>query len=136
MSEEIKKIDWSDEYLLGVPEIDQQHKKLVAIANELYDVVLGSEGDFRAKMPVVLKNLTDYTKYHFSTEEALQAKIGYIGLDTHKAAHDFFIKEIAFQNQKLSSDNRAGVLSFYKYIVGWILNHIAKADRLWANIMK
>ena len=71
MSEEIKKIDWSDEYLLGVPEIDQQHKKLVAIANELYDVVLGSEADFKAKMPVVLKTLTDYTKYHFSTEEAL-----------------------------------------------------------------
>lgn len=136
MDEEIKKIQWSDEYLLGVPEIDQQHKKLVAIANELYDVVIGNEADLKAKMPEVLKKLTDYTKYHFSTEEALQAKIGYIGLATHKSAHDFFIKEIDFQNQKLSSENKSGVLSFYKYIVSWILNHIAKADRLWANTIK
>jgi len=41
MSDEIAKIEWNDSYLLGVPEIDQQHKQLIAIANELYDVATG-----------------------------------------------------------------------------------------------
>ena len=72
MNEEIKKIEWNDEYLLGVPEIDKQHKKLIAIANELYDVVTGDESALKEKMPSILKELTDYTEYHFSNEEELQ----------------------------------------------------------------
>ena len=136
MGETVKKIEWDDAYLLGVPEIDQQHKKLIAIANELYDVVSGSEGDYKEKMPAILKKLTDYTQYHFTSEEELQKKIGYIGLATHKSAHDFFIKEVNFQIQKLSADSKVNVLSFYNYIAGWVFSHIAKADKLWANFMQ
>lgn len=72
----ITKIEWNDSYLLGVPEIDQQHKHLIAIANELYDVATGDESVYETKMPVILKKLTDYTVYHFSMEEPLQKKIG------------------------------------------------------------
>lgn len=35
MSDEIAKIEWNASYLLGVPEIDQQHKQRISIANEL-----------------------------------------------------------------------------------------------------
>ncbi len=135
MEANIEKIEWSDSYLLGVQEIDLQHKKLLAIANELYDVVCGDEDDYRMKMPIVLKKLSDYTVYHFSSEEQLQKRIGYTGLESHKNAHDFFIKEVNFQIRKLSSESRVNVLNFYKYIAGWVLNHIAKADKLWANFM-
>lgn len=47
--EEIKKIEWSDSYLIGVQEIDLQHKKLISIANELYDVVAGEEENYKEK---------------------------------------------------------------------------------------
>ena len=53
--EEIKKIEWSDSYLIGVQEIDLQHKKLISIANELYDVVAGEEENYKEKMPKILK---------------------------------------------------------------------------------
>ena len=32
-------ISWRDEFALGVPEIDEQHKKLFAIANRAYEVL-------------------------------------------------------------------------------------------------
>ncbi len=76
MSDEITKIEWNDSSLLGVPEIDQQHKQRISIANELYDVATGDESVYETKMPVILKKLTDYTVYHFSMEEPLQKKIG------------------------------------------------------------
>lgn len=136
MSEEIERIEWSDSYLLGIDEIDSQHKQLLAIANELYDVVNGKEDEYSVKMPAILKKLSDYTVYHFSSEEDLQKKIGYSGLDSHKLAHDFFIKEIGFQVKKISMENKSSVLSFYKYIANWVLTHIAKADKLWATYMK
>ena len=37
-----EKVDWNDSYLLGIAEIDNQHKKLLAIANELYEITTGS----------------------------------------------------------------------------------------------
>lgn len=133
---EVKKIEWDDSYLLGVPEIDDQHKKLIAIANELYDVVTGDEADYKAKMPGILKKLTDYTQYHFKSEEELQKQIGYAGLEAHKNTHNFFIKEVEFQIKRLSAENKSTVLSFYNYIAGWVFNHIAKADKIWANFMQ
>lgn len=135
-STDIKKVDWSDSYLLGINDIDLQHKKLVAIANELYDIAIGDENDYKAKMPIVLKKLTDYTEYHFKFEEQLQKNIGYPGFDSHKSTHDFFIKEVNFQIQKLNSENKENVLRFYSYIANWVLTHIAKADKLWAVYMK
>ncbi len=132
----MEKIEWNDSYLLGVPEIDSQHKKLISIANELYDVVTKDDADYKSKMSLILKKLTDYTQYHFTSEEQLQEKIGYVGLSAHKNAHNYFIKEVEFQIQKLSADDKNNILGFYEYIAGWVLNHIAKADKVWANFMK
>ena len=44
------KIEWNDEYLLGILEIDNQHKKLVSIANELYDTTTGSQENYKLEM--------------------------------------------------------------------------------------
>ncbi len=136
MEEEIKKIEWDDSYLLDVPEIDMQHKKLISIANQFYDVINGDETDYKIKMSGIIKKLTDYTEYHFTNEEELQQKIGYTGYPAHKQAHDYFIKEVGFQIQKLSDNDKSSLLGFYKYMVNWILTHVAKADKVWANFLK
>lgn len=136
MTEEIKKIEWDDSYLLGIPEIDLQHKKLIAIANELYDVISGDENQCKTSMPKILKKLTDYTVYHFSNEEELMQKIGYIGFNMHKNTHELFIKEVNFQIQNLSIERKSALLAFYKYIASWVFSHIAKADKLWATFKK
>ena len=43
----IKKIDWDDSYLLGIQEIDLQHKKLILIANELYDIATRDDQNYK-----------------------------------------------------------------------------------------
>lgn len=136
MAEEVKKLEWDDSYLLGIPEIDLQHKKLIAIANELYDVICGDESEYKTAMPKILKKLTDYTVYHFSNEEELMQKIGYVGYAMHKNTHELFVKEVNFQIQNLSTESKTSVLAFYKYIASWVFSHIAKADKLWANFKK
>ena len=57
-------------------------------------------------------------------------------METHKNSHDYFIKEVRLQIQKLNSESKSNVLGFYNYIATWVFNHIAKADRLWATYMK
>lgn len=132
----IKKIEWNDSYILGIPEIDAQHKKLLAIANELYNTATGSEQSFRLDMAKVLKRLTDYTVYHFTAEESFMRSFGYAEADGHKALHDGFVAEISSQIQKLGSGRREDALRFYVYIANWVLSHIAKSDKLWSDFVK
>ena len=131
-----QKVEWSDSYLLGISEIDDQHKKLIAIANEFYNVVVSSADVYKAKMPAILAKLKDYTIYHFSHEEQFMQKFGYIGSAAHKTAHDGFIKEVEYHAGKISIEDSSSAAKFYDFIVVWILNHIAKADKIWANFMK
>ncbi|MBO8450557.1 MAG: hemerythrin family protein [Spirochaetes bacterium] len=135
MSTAWKKIEWTDDYLLNIPEIDIQHKKLVALANELYDAVTGDPERYKLNMSKILKGLGDYTVYHFSSEEAFLKKYDYPALATHKLAHDNFITELNSQVKKLSVNSIEDGGRFYEYVVSWVLTHIAKADRLWADFV-
>ena len=137
MQQKQQKIEWSDSYLLGIPEIDGQHKELVRIANELYDAACGSDASYKANMTRVIKKLTDYTEYHFSHEEKnFMEKYGYPGLAVHKSVHAGFVKELNFRAKQLSSERKEDGMSFYAYMVNWILNHIAKTDKVWAAHVK
>ena len=130
------RIEWNDSYLLEIPEIDKQHKKLLKIANDLYEVLSNEADTYKVEMSKVLKGLTDYTVYHFSFEEKFMRKYGYVGADAHKLAHDGFIAEVNRQVQSLALDNRNSGLAFYKFLVNLILFHIAKADHVLADFVR
>lgn len=130
------KFEWNEIYELGIQEIDLQHKKLISISNELYDVATKGDVNLKITMSKILKNLTDYTVYHFTSEEEFMKKYGYQGAPMHKIAHDNFVAEVTQQIKNLSEGSQEDVLIFYDYIANWILAHIAKADKIWATFVK
>lgn len=132
----VQKIDWDDKYLLNIPEIDAQHKKLIAVSQDFYDVLTGDPEKYKLNMTKVLQALADYTVYHFSSEEAFLEKFGYPALSSHKVAHDNFISEINSQIKKLENASQDAGGRFYEYVVSWIFTHIAKADQIWANFVR
>lgn len=132
----MQKIEWDDSYLLGIPEIDNQHKKLLSVANDLYDAASGSAENYTLRMSKVLKALTDYTVYHFGEEEKFMARYGYQAVALHKKEHDSFVNEVNSQIRKLGAGSQGDALVFYKFVAGWVLTHIAKEDRIWAAFVK
>lgn len=130
------KFEWNEIYELGIQEIDLQHKKLISISNELYDIAIKGDVNLKITMSKILKNLTDYTVYHFTSEEEFMKKYGYQGAPMHKIAHDNFVAEVTQQIKNLSEGSQEDVLIFYDYIANWILAHIAKADKIWATFVK
>jgi len=58
---------WSDDLSVKVTLIDDQHKKLIALINSLHDAMRAGEG--KQVLEKTLKELADYTVYHFQTEE-------------------------------------------------------------------
>ena len=138
MTKTYQKFEWNKDWEIGIPEIDLQHKKLISISNELYDVATKGGESFKADMGKVLKSFTDYTIYHFSNEEKnFQEKYNYPGLAMHKVAHNQFIAELKNQVAKLERGATVDdAFIFYEYISNWIITHIGKADPVWAKFVK
>lgn len=135
MAEKIEKLEWKKEYEVGVPAIDTQHKKLVELAGDLYDALMGDPEQYKKNLATLLKALGDYTIYHFSTEEKFMKQYAYSGAEIHKMAHRSFVTELNNQVQKLARNSVADGIQFYEYIGSWLLTHIAKSDKMLADFI-
>ncbi len=127
-------IKWTDKYSIGIKEIDNQHKGLVIIINELFKLM--SEGKAKSQLNDIFDHLTHYTKKHFSTEELVLYKYAYPELEQHKNEHKKFIKKIEnfrsdFVNKKITLSLE--VLNFLK---DWLLNHILISDKKYSVHIK
>jgi len=123
-------IQWSTEYETGNPEVDGQHRKLVDIVNRFEAAFAVGKG--RRVMQEILAELIDYTREHFTAEEAIMREAGYDNLELHTAQHRQLLKKVQrfqveyHQGKRLSRD----VDSFLNY---WLLNHIQVDDMAFAR---
>eukprot|EP01027_Heterolobosea_sp_BB2_P007656 GEZU01011377.1.p1 GENE.GEZU01011377.1~~GEZU01011377.1.p1 ORF type:complete len:253 (+),score=54.13 GEZU01011377.1:51-809(+) len=93
-------IVWQSRFEVGVPLIDNQHKKLVQLLNNLNMAVNDYEnnvancsGDF-VMLGSVLDDLLDYTSFHFKEEEQLMEKYGYPNTESHKEVHNRLVAKV------------------------------------------
>ncbi|MGC8720293.1 MAG: hemerythrin domain-containing protein, partial [Thermodesulforhabdaceae bacterium] len=59
-------IRWDESLSVGIAEIDDQHKRLVNMINELYDAMLQKKG--KAVLSQIIKEMAEYAAVHFATE--------------------------------------------------------------------
>lgn len=120
----MKKIEWSDEFSVGVDELDQQHKLLVNLINKLIDnhgVPIDPE-----TVPRVLGGLLNYVQQHFSLEEELMAKHDFPGLEDHRKHHQGFTEaliNIGNNSEDLSAEE------LLVYLDEWLRSHIIHDDQ-------
>jgi hemerythrin len=128
-----KFFNWQVNYNLGIQIVDEQHEKLVEIINSLYDAFCNSET--KEKMGVILKNLIDYSVFHFKTEEDIFKKYNYNQLGDHKELHEEFKKKVLeFEKQFLAGKSITyRVMSFLRE---WLTDHILVADKEYAELIK
>lgn len=67
--------EWKNEYSVGIAKIDGQHKALVGFLNELFEAMRAGKG--KDALDAVMKNLVEYTKTHFATEENFMKQYKY-----------------------------------------------------------
>jgi hemerythrin len=119
-------ISWKKEYNTGTEKIDTQHRMLFDIINELHEAK--ETGKAHDVLDGILSKLIDYTKFHFSAEEALLEELNYPELESHKATHQAFIKQIgtmleSHHNNKCYVEDMLLVL-----LKKWLVTHILNDD--------
>lgn len=122
--------EFDDTLVTGNEMIDSQHKELIGRINDLLRSC-EEEADLRAAVKM-LNYLADYTEYHFGEEEALQAAIGYPGIEEHKKKHEELRKTVEELHEMLEEQEgptKAFVEQVNKNVTEWLFYHIRSFDR-------
>lgn len=122
---------FSEEYLTGIPLIDEEHQKLFTITGKIVNLIRDGVTDL--DIPEILRilgELRDYTHMHFSDEEDYMRSIGYDGLEAQQRAHAAFIAELnEISEEQLRQQPEEYLKSLIEFLLGWLINHILKTDK-------
>ena len=119
-------ISWRDDYQVGVPLIDGEHRYLIGLINEFHDK--HASGDGHRQVMAVLNSLVSYAEQHFQHEEALMAEIGYPRLAQQREMHEELFSSIFALNEELSRDSARIDAKTMRFLQHWLLAHIIKED--------
>jgi hemerythrin len=122
---------WNDKFSVGVHSIDQEHKKLIELLNELHDGLAANHA--KDKLGHVLDGLITYTATHFRTEEKYFAQTGYPDTAAHKKEHEALTNQV-LEVQKRFKSGETGTLSMevMNFLKRWLITHIQGSDKKYA----
>jgi hemerythrin-like metal-binding protein len=126
-------MDWSDSLSVGVQQIDNEHKKLVVLVNDLNDSM--KNGKSKESLQKVFCELVDYTVTHFSNEELLMQKVNYSNFAGHKHEHDELTKKVRALKDDFAAGKMMISIEVRDFLKNWIVNHIQKTDKLYTRAM-
>ena len=129
-------VTWSPTFSVGVQIIDDQHKELFRLVNNLFNHVSGNEEEERAFFHKVIQETVRYVKIHFAAEEKIMTTTKYPGYIEHKKEHDSFVLKVVENVQDFEAGKRLTLTSFTKFLKEWILTHIAVVDKQYINYFK
>ncbi len=128
-----KELKWKPEYTVGVEVLDLDHQKLLTLLNQFntaYDYAMSEEFERQA-----LKELLDYTIYHFDREEKMMAECNYPDLEPHKKQHQTMINEIRKVEAKYNKEGHEALDEVSDFLTNWLINHINHTDKDYTQHM-
>jgi hemerythrin-like metal-binding protein len=124
--------EWDqDRYGVGVERIDDQHRELFGILNELHNAM--KEGKGRDAVEDSLAELEEYTRYHFGDEEEFMVDCGYEAACSecfarHTDAHRAFESRVAEIRQKHEAGETLASIETLRLLRDWLADHIDGAE--------
>jgi diguanylate cyclase (GGDEF)-like protein/hemerythrin-like metal-binding protein len=125
---------WDQNFITGLPEVDQQHHALVDMFNELHQRLFVGQGIDWVALETVFRRLLEYAAKHFVDEERLmqQAGVDLRHINAHERAHRDFVHQV-----RLMWDMRQSLQEPAETIVGfltsWLGIHILGVDQQMAR---
>jgi len=128
-----EEIYWKSEYQTGVIYIDEQHKKLLKMINNLIKAKV-EEKDEVLKGTFI--NLVDYFIVHFRDEEELMEKHNYPFIEEHKRHHKILVKQVAKILEDYKKENENTLDNLRQTLVNWFVRHILVHDMQYVDFVK
>lgn len=124
-------IQWSEEISVGVEELDEQHKVLVELINELHNAMQNRHSN--DVIQEILTRLTEYTRIHFAVEESLMRILGYPDYEKHKKQHEELIRSIIELSNRLKLGKANVSFALMHFLRLWLTKHIMESDKQYTD---
>jgi hemerythrin len=129
-------VSWTSSLSSHVKIIDEQHKSLLNLTNDLFNHCLGNEKEESAYFKSVILEAVEYTKNHFKTEEKMMLATKFDGYTNHKHEHDQFILKVVDLVREFNMTGKINLIQFTRFLKDWILAHIANTDKIYFDYFK
>jgi hemerythrin len=121
-------MQWKDEFKIGIPIIDTQHRQLFLCDNELSEAL--SNGLRPSAIDKFLTQLGFYVTRHFAMEEQYMEQSSYPGLPEQLEAHHSFKQRFAEIQEEFTQKGLSPsvVHAIQNELSAWIKNHVLGLD--------
>ena len=128
-------LEWDQTIATGINVIDDQHKVLFRLINDVFEICQGNQCSANVKK--VFNTLENYIVHHFNAEEAIQIKTKYPDYKFHKTEHGNFVDHFLFiQSEFVELGSSPDLIKQLKsLLVDWLLQHIEKQDKKLAGFL-
>ncbi len=125
---------FTDDCIIGMESIDEQHRGLFEIINRTHDLLLEDyREDKYDQIKSLIKELEEYADTHFEHEEAYMRQIDHPELKIQEEQHNHFrMKVNELEVASLDGDGRQDEVidDILRYLVKWLYKHIIGSDML------
>lgn len=125
---------WDGSLSVGHAVIDQEHRTLVGIFNQLQGAILDGSGD--TAIGPILCALSDYIGVHFDHEEHIMLRHGYAGYAEHKARHDDLLQGLSRLIYQFEMGGQQVALDTMDFLHEWLTIHIRQEDIKLAGALR
>lgn len=140
MASRLNLAGFTQEYLVDIKELDEQHKTFFTLLDkignavpDLYRPLSDEEAD---SLIDVLGELRDYALLHFRTEEGYMQEIDYPGLARQKREHNRFITDVIRMEGELMNGSAMPAIKIRTFMHDWYRDHILSLDKPFGQTYK
>jgi hemerythrin len=126
-------IQLDNSYSVGIESIDEQHKQLISMCNNLYLNCYKKDEISQDFFRQGISSLISFMRYHLFVEEQLLSRIAFPEFHDHKEEHSNVIEFINRYLVYLGTDEEEQLKKSIPTIRDCILKHITVSDRKYAN---
>ena len=121
-------VTWEDRFSIGVDIVDEQHRGLFNLTNDLYDAYWEDGGVAAEYFKEVLQKAVSYVLEHFNNEENIMKKTNDPNYEAHQAEHGLFVKNVMKEAASLGGGDDEAPELFVNFLRDWISNHVTVTD--------
>jgi hemerythrin-like metal-binding protein len=119
-------IKWTDEFSLGIDEVDKEHKALVDFINSLYDVI--HVGADYVQVVELLGEIYSQIAVHFAHEEDMMQESGYSRFEEHREDHETLLDDLREIMDEVEADGSFDAIELSSDLNRWFIDHFRTHD--------
>lgn len=130
----MEKIDWNDDFYVGIHQLDEEHKMIVDAANN----VLARKKDLISSTfpPDYISVFFNEVLGHFENEEKLMLETSYPGYQEHHDEHGLYRNRIAQKLMNAVWGKEESYKELADFLHAWLNDHILTKDKELASFLK